>query len=202
MLYSYEVNHTVYNGKRLKFEGNGGDLFVNKFKWTLLTIVTFGIYALFIPAKKAKWVVSNIHFEDELLISYESFFDGKALNFFGMNLLCNLINVFSFGLLYPTTFCYKLKWVSRHTVINRKKLVFNGKPLSLLKKYILWFFLSLITFGIYGLWLPIRLLKWKSQNFHIKTVGEIEEKFSVTIVEILIGIVCILIDVLIIGSIL
>ena len=36
MIYSYEINHTVYNGKRLKFEGTGGDLFVNIFKWVLL----------------------------------------------------------------------------------------------------------------------------------------------------------------------
>ena len=57
MLYSYQIKHTVYNGKRLKFEGTGGDLFVNKFKWALLTIITLGIYALFIPIKKTKWVI-------------------------------------------------------------------------------------------------------------------------------------------------
>ena len=40
MLYAYEYNHTVYNGKRLKFEGKGGDLFVNYFKWFFLAIIT------------------------------------------------------------------------------------------------------------------------------------------------------------------
>lgn len=198
MLYSYQIKHTVYNGKRLKFEGTGGDLFVNVFKWTILSIITFGIYIIFIPIKKTKWVVSNIHFEDEQLITNESFFDGKTLQLFGVNLLCNTLNLISLGLLYPFTICYKLRWINRHTIINRKKLVFNGKSLSLFGKYILWFFLSIITLGIYGLWLPIRILKWQTKNTHIKTVGEIEEKSSITIIGLLIGLICILVSVLVI----
>ena len=37
MLYSWQFKHTVYNGKRLKFEGTGGDLFVNRFNVPRLT---------------------------------------------------------------------------------------------------------------------------------------------------------------------
>ena len=40
MLYSYQFKHTVYSGRRLKFEGTGGDLFLNCLKWFLLSIVT------------------------------------------------------------------------------------------------------------------------------------------------------------------
>ena len=43
-------------------------------------------------------------------------------------------------------------------------------------KYILWCFLTIITFGIYGWWLEIKMLKWQSKNVHIKTVGEQEAK--------------------------
>ena len=176
MLYSYQMKHTVYNGKRLKFEGTGGDLFVNKFKWVLLTIITFGIYAIFIPVKKTKWVISNLHFEDEEFIKEESFFDGKTIQLIGINLLCNFLNIITLGLVAPFTTCLKLRWINKHTVINRKKLVFNGKAIGLFGKQMLWNFLAIITFGIYGLWLPIKVLKWKSKHTHIKVVGEVEEK--------------------------
>ena len=176
MLYSYQIKHTVYNGKRLRFEGTGGDLFVNIFKWVLLSIITFGIYAIFVPIKKAKWVIANIHFEDEEFITNESFFDGRTIQLIGINLLCGLLNFLSVGLLYPFTVCYKLKWINKHTVINRKKLAFNGKSISLFGHYILWSFLTIITFGIYGLWLPIKMLKWQTKNTHIKVVGEAEQK--------------------------
>ena len=176
MLYSYQMKHTVYNGKRLKFEGTGGDLFVNKFKWVLLTIITFGIYAIFIPVKKTKWVISNIHFEDEEFIKEESFFNGKTIQLIGINLLCNFLNIITLGLVAPFTVCLKLKWINKHTIINRKKLAFNGKAIGLFGKQMLWNFLTIITFGIYGLWLPIKVLKWKTKHTHIKVVGEVEEK--------------------------
>lgn len=176
MIYSYQINHTVYNGKRLKFEGTGGDLFVNIFKWVLLSIVTFGIYAFFIPVKKTKWVISNIHFEDEHLIKNESFFDGKTIQLIGINILCKILNFISFGLSSAFTYCYKTKWIIKHTVINRKKIVFTGKAISLFGKYILWGFLTVITFGIFGLWVPILMLKWQNKNTHIKVVGEEEYK--------------------------
>jgi len=172
MLYAYEIKHTVYNGKRLKFEGTGGDLFVNIFKWVLLSIITFGIYTIVIPVKKTKWVISNIHFEDEEFTSDVSFFDGKTIQLIGVNLLCNILNIVTLGLLYPFTVCYKLRWINKHTIINRKRLAFNGKAIQLFGKYILWNFLTVITFRIYGLCLPIKMLKWQSKHTHIKVVGE------------------------------
>ena len=176
MLYSYQFKHTVYNGKRLKFEGTGGDLFVNYFKWIFFTIITLGIYLLFVPIKKTKWVISNLHYEDEEFVKGESFFDGSTIQLIGVNLLSGLLNLVSFGLLYPFTVCFKLRWINKHTVINKKKLVFTGKAINLFGKYILWCFLTIITLGIYGWWLEIKMLKWQSKNVHIKTVGEQEKK--------------------------
>ena len=176
MLYSYQFKHTVYNGKRLKFEGTGGDLFVNYFKWIFFTIITLGIYLLFVPIKKTKWVISNLHYEDEEFVKGESFFDGSTIQLIGVNLLSGLLNLVSFGLLYPFTVCFKLRWINKHTVINKKKLVFTGKAINLFGKYILWCFLTIITFGIYGWWLEIKMLKWQSKNIHIKTAGEQEKK--------------------------
>ena len=176
MIYSYEINHTVYNGKRLKFEGTGGDLFVNIFKWVLLSIITLGIYTLFIPIRKTKWVISHIHFEDEHFIKNESFFDGKTIQLIGINILSTILNFISFGLLSSFTYCYKTKWIIKHTVINRKKLVFTGRAISLFGRCMLWGFLTVITFGIFGLWIPIKKLKWQNKNTHIKVVGEEEYK--------------------------
>lgn len=176
MIYSYQINHTIYNGKRLKFEGTGGELFVNIFKWILLSIITLGIYTLFIPIRKTKWVISNIHFENEHFIKSESFFDGKTIQLIGINILSTILNFISFGLLSAFTYCYKIKWIIKHTVINRKKIVFTGKAISFFGKCMLWGFLTVITFGIFGLWVPIKKLKWQNKNIHIKVVGEEDKK--------------------------
>lgn len=87
-----------------------------------------------------------------------------------------LLNFISFGLLRAFTFCFKTKWIIKHTVINRKKLVFTGKAIALFGKSLLWGFLTVITFGIFGLWVPIKRLNWQNKNTHIKVVGEEENK--------------------------
>ena len=100
MLYNYQFKHTVYNGKRLKFEGTGGDLFVNMFKWLFFTLITCGIYAFFIPVSKTKWVISNLHFEDEDYITGDSYFDGNTFQLIGVNIVCNLLKDYYIHLLY------------------------------------------------------------------------------------------------------
>ena len=103
--------------------------------------------------------------------------------------MCYLLNIISFGLLFTFTTCFKLKWINRHSIINRKKLAFTGGALGLFGKYLLWVFLTIITFGIYGLWLPIKMLKWQTKNTHIKAVGESEVKDNTWWVAIPIAIV-------------
>lgn len=198
ILISYKIEHTVYNGKRLKFEGTGASLFVQRFKWGLLTLITFGIYALWIPIKKEKWVVSNIHFEDEDFVKGDSYFDGGLLGLIGVNLFSNMLTFLSFGLLYPFVICYKQKWYAKHTIINRKKLIFKGTSLSLVGHYFLWWFLSLITFGIFALWLPIKIWQWKAKNTHIKLKDEQEVKTSK--IPMIIGAVLIVVVFALIGS--
>ena len=201
MIYSYQINHTVYNGKRLKFEGTGGDLFVNAFKWVLLSIVTLGIYVLFIPVRKTQWVISNIHYEDEHLIKGESFFDGKTIQLIGINILSTILNFISLGLLGAFTFCFKINWITKHTVINRKKLVFTGRSIAFFGNCIFWAFLTIITFGIFGLWVPIKKLKWQNKNIHIKVVGEEENKKDTSLyIAIPILIIAILLFILVVAK--
>lgn len=175
MVYRYQFSHTIYNGKRLKFEGNGGDLFVNRFKWIFFTIITFGIYGWWVPAKKANWVISNIHFEDEEYKKEESFFEDKGPKLFWLKVLWRFLNIITLGLMIPFTFCMKMKYINKNAVINRKKLVFTGTGINLLGKYILWGLLTCVTFGIYGWWVQVNFLKWQASHIHIKRVGEDEE---------------------------
>ena len=202
LLIAYKIDHTIYNGKRLKFEGTGASLFVQRFKWIFFTIITLGIYSFWIPIRMEQWIVSNIHFEDETFVKGESYFDGGVLGVIGVNLLCNFLTIISLGILYPFGICYKQKWLAKHTIINRKGIVFNGSSLSLIGHYLLWWFLTVITFGIYGFWLPIKMENWKAQNTHIRLKGEEEPKTSmvpaiIAIIIFVVLVVCTLVSAII-----
>ncbi len=64
MIYGWKINHTVVEGRRLKFKGKAIGLFGNWIKWLLLTIVTLGIYSFWLGIALEKWKVKNTEFAD------------------------------------------------------------------------------------------------------------------------------------------
>lgn len=62
MSYRWQINHTVIEGRRLKFSGRPESLFGNWIKWVLLTIITCGIYGFWVPVKLEQWKVENTSF--------------------------------------------------------------------------------------------------------------------------------------------
>ncbi len=62
MTYGWKVNHTVIEGRRLKFKGKAIGLFGNWIKWFLLTVITLGIYGFWLGIAVEKWKVKNTEF--------------------------------------------------------------------------------------------------------------------------------------------
>ena len=63
-----------------------------------------------------------------------------------------------------------MKWDTKHTVISGNSIKFNGNAFQLLGNCIKWTFLTIITVGIYGLWLPIKVRKWKVKHMELQPV--------------------------------
>ena len=63
LVYGWKINHTVVEGRRLRFIGNGMSLFGNWVKWVFLTIITLGIYSFWLGIALEKWKVKNTIFE-------------------------------------------------------------------------------------------------------------------------------------------
>lgn len=56
------ADHTVIEGKRLRFDGTAISLFGNWIKWFLLIIITFGIYSFWVGIALQKWRIKHTHF--------------------------------------------------------------------------------------------------------------------------------------------
>lgn len=89
-----------------------------------------------------------------------SYFDGKAIQLIGWSLLATLVTVITLGLCYPWALCMLMRWETRHTVINGRRLHFTGKGGQLFGKYLLWGLLTIITLGIYSFWFSLGMKRW------------------------------------------
>ena len=159
----YQYNHTIISGRRLKYTGNGKTLFGSYIKWTLLHIITLGIYSIWIPKKLMDYQAAHLFWEDEGAIDGNSNPDSIYLGTTGETFLDNLIGVLlgslSGGLLtYGGTHYFQQK--------VRSKLVIGGVPLkcesnwtSYIGKYIVDMLLSVVTMGIWTFKASTNLLK-------------------------------------------
>ena len=162
MLLRWQARHTTVCGKRMCFDGKGLHLIGRYLLWGLLTVVTLGIYGLWMGVNMKKWQTKHTHFQGEP--DNNSYFDGGVLGFFGIRLLAGLLTLVTLGI--GTAWAQRLiiRWETNHTVIDSRRLVFQGTGGSLFGKYLLWGILSVITLGIYSLCVPVRALRWQMRN--------------------------------------
>lgn len=171
---SWVAKHTFLQGRKLRFDGNGAQLFGKYLVWLLLGIVTLGIYWAFcLPVRMEAWRTKHTHFDDvvcdsESETANKSRFDGGCLAHFGVNWLANFVTVitFSFGMYWAH--CYKERWFAKHKTIDGCRLCFTGTGLQYFGKCIVWVLLTVITLGIYGLWLTIKRKKWTVSHTEIQ----------------------------------
>jgi len=96
----------------------------------------------------------------------ESKFTGGLLGMIGIGILQGLIITFTLGLGLPWAVCLKQRWIAKHTVIDGRRLIFDGTAWQLFGSYIKWFLLTVITLGIYSFWLNIKMKQWVVSHTH------------------------------------
>ena len=101
----------------------------------------------------------------------ESKFTGGLLGMIGTGILQYLITFFSLGIATPWAVCLKERWYVKHTIIDGRKLTFDGTGGQLFGNYIKWFLLTIITLGIYSFWLNIKMKQWVVKHTHMEYNG-------------------------------
>ena len=93
-----------------------------------------------------------------------SYFDGRLYQMIGWWLLGALVTIVTLGICFPLAYGWIVAWKTNHTVINGYRQKFVGVAGSLIPRWILWGFLTIITLTIFGWWTPIRLEKWRAER--------------------------------------
>lgn len=98
----------------------------------------------------------------------DSYFDGGLFELIVYRFIGILITTLTLGIAYPWALCLVYRWETEHTVIQGRRLGFNGSAMSLFAHWIKWLLLTIITFGIYSFWLRIALTKWKTKHTYFQ----------------------------------
>lgn len=93
-----------------------------------------------------------------------SYFDGTISQQILLSITNFILVFFTLGIATPWAVCRYYNWKTKHTVIEGKRLMFVGKAGSLFGNWIKWLLLTIITFGIYGFWVNIKLKQWIAKH--------------------------------------
>ena len=95
-----------------------------------------------------------------------STWDGGVFDTVVNSIVASLIAGLTCGIATPWAICYMMKFIIEHTVINGRRLSFDGNGAQLFGNWIKWFLLTLVTCGIYSFWVTPRLYKWVASHIH------------------------------------
>ena len=163
----WEAKHSLYDGKRLSFDGKASSLVGKWIGWILLVIPTIGIYALFIPKKLLQWKASHTHIEGEMSFLGGTW-DGSAILLILNKIGCSLFSAITLGTLKPIAICWRKRFIQNRLMIDGRPMSFDGNGAEILGKWIGWTLLTYITFGIYSLFRNARVLNWVNKHTHIE----------------------------------
>ncbi|MGL4740221.1 MAG: hypothetical protein ACRC41_05365 [Sarcina sp.] len=115
---------------------------------------------------------NNIMFKqkvlDETIIKnkriYNSYFDKKVDQYVWLQIRMKILKVITLGLAYPWILCIEQEAKCKNMVVCGKRLKFIGQPKDLIRHWVLWWFLSLLTLGIYGIVVKVRFQQWVIAN--------------------------------------
>ena len=93
-----------------------------------------------------------------------SSFDGTFVSYLGNGIVNFLITFFTLGIAYPWVYCRKIRWRARHTVYEGYRVEFSGRGSQIAGPWLLWLLLSVVTLGVYGLWIPPKLKNFEAKN--------------------------------------
>ena len=120
----------------------------------------------------------------------ESKFTGDLWGLIGVHLLQILLSVVTLGVGVPWAVCMRVKWYTEHTIVDGKRLVFDGKGIQLFGLCFVWLLLaiipagiyifkpelflewnewlwiSIVVLGVYSLYVPIKFQKWAVKHTH------------------------------------
>lgn len=89
-----------------------------------------------------------------------SYFDGNTWEYLGLLALGALITIATLGIGLAWAQCLFWRYRAKHTVVCGRRLTFDGTGLQLFENYLIWGVLTILTLGIYGLWVPFKVRAW------------------------------------------
>jgi hypothetical protein len=118
-----------------------------------------------VPSEEGKKKKKHEKVKKEKVIP-PSRFEAVGIVYFWLTVGCSILSAITLTIMEPWCYCWIEAYKAKNTVIDNKRIVFDGHGGALFGHWILWLFLSIITLGIFAWWVPAKLENWRLNHIH------------------------------------
>ncbi|HIU71131.1 MAG TPA: DUF898 family protein [Candidatus Enterosoma merdigallinarum] len=163
----YLSQHIKIDGKRLIFEAELSSFYRLWLAYLCLSLITIGVFLFFLPSRIRNWTLLHFHLEGESA-ALRGGTDSQFVERFAFTILSKIVNLLTLYILKPYIMVTETKFLASRTVLDGRRLVFDGSGTILFADYIKWYFLTIVTLGVYAFFVRNRLLQYKVKHIHLQ----------------------------------
>ena len=155
----WKASRTYINGRRLEFDGNGGQLIGKWILWLFLCIITLMIYAILcMPLNMQRWKTKHTHVAGYTVMGEKgpkkgtSKFTGSIFGLLGINILTffmKILTVITLGFTGCWATLYRLRWMNEHRKIDGVHIKNTALAGGYYVQFLKWILLTIVTLGIF-----------------------------------------------------
>ncbi len=146
------------------FDGTTGQYFLYMLLFGFLNSLVVAMPIVLI-ALFAGGMVTKTGNSYELNVDFAQLNTGTTILLIVVGILALIVMLLLMSWMYTVL----LRWMSHHTIVNDHRLVFVGRVGELMKKIVIYWLLTVVTLGIFSIWVPVKLLRWKAANTRFAT---------------------------------
>jgi uncharacterized membrane protein YjgN (DUF898 family) len=169
--YRYRMSRTSWRGIRFGYRGDRNELFVNFFKWTFFTVITFGIYGAWMSMNLRNYVLNNMRFGN-MKFRYK----GNGGDYFVLNLKGYFLTIFTLGIYFAwwqrdlfNYYVNNLSLQDEERVVRFRSTMTGGSIFGIAIVNIL---ILIFTLGLGYAWVVTRTLQFVFS--HVEPEGNID----------------------------
>jgi uncharacterized membrane protein YjgN (DUF898 family) len=99
-------------------------------------------------------------------------YDGDVSGYLGTRLLAGLVTVATLGFGFPVGLVRVQRWNARHLSVDGRRLTFTGRAPDLLRDWVRWWPLVLVTLGLYGFAVVPKVRRWVWDHTDVLASGQ------------------------------
>ena len=162
----WQYKHSLYDGRRLSFDGKALQLVGKWVYWIVLSILTLSVYAFFIPKKLLQWKASHLHIAGANPC-LGGMWKGNGAKLILLRIGCALFTLITLWIGKPLAICWKNRYIQKNLIIDGHTISFDGNGAQIIGKWVIWSILTCITLGIYVFFRNLRIYRWINSHTHI-----------------------------------